>query len=191
MPRVMLWGGERFRSLDDARPWLDQRIYDAVQSDSIHLGVTENWRVAHRAHEQGVKLVPHNWTSSLGTMCNSHLVAGTPSEHMRECFLYPNPFREALFQESYRPRNGYITLSDRPGFGMELAPDLARRFPFIPGPHVVANPRFPHAWARACTRARKAFGGDMQAKSRFIYPQSRGCDVRFSDRPLPANQTDG
>ena len=152
MPKVMLWGGERFRSLTEAQPWLEQRIYDAVQSDSFIIGITENWQIGQVAAEYGVKLVTHNWSSCLGTMCNLHTVAAVPSGHLCEFFLYPNPFREALFTEPYRPVNGYITLSAKPGFGMELAPDLTKQFPYIPGPNVFANPRFPHAWARAQVR---------------------------------------
>ncbi|MBV7338156.1 mandelate racemase/muconate lactonizing enzyme family protein [Chloroflexi bacterium TSY] len=155
MPKVMLWGGERFRSLTQARPWLQQGIYDAVQSDASIIGLTENWYLGRVAAFHGVKLVPHNWSSSLGTMCNVHLVAGVPNGHMCEFFLYPNPFRDALFQEPYRPVDGYITLSDKPGFGMELAPDLEKQFPYVPGPNVVANPRFPHAWARAQDREKQ------------------------------------
>ncbi len=152
MPRVMLWGGERFRSLNEARPWLQQRIYDAVQSDSILMGLSENWRIGREAAANGVKLVPHNWSSSLGTMCNTHVVAGVASGHMCEFFMYPNPFREVLFTEPYRPVNGVITLSDAPGFGKTLIPGLERIYPYIPGPNTAANPRFPHAWARAQAR---------------------------------------
>jgi L-alanine-DL-glutamate epimerase-like enolase superfamily enzyme len=152
MPKVMLWGGERFRSLTEAQPWLEQRIYDAVQSDSFIIGITENWQIGQVAAEYGVKLVTHNWSSCLGTMCNLHTVAAVPSGHLCEFFLYPNPFREALVTEPYQPMNGYITLSDKPGFGLELAPDLEKQFPYRPGPNVFANPRFPHAWVRAQAR---------------------------------------
>jgi L-alanine-DL-glutamate epimerase-like enolase superfamily enzyme len=155
MPRVMLWGGERIRSLAEARPWLEHRIYDAIQTDCYYIGLSENWRIARAAAANGVKLVPHNWSSSLGTMCNTHLVAGVPSGFMCEFFLYPNfpnPFRESLFTEPYRPVNGVITLSDEPGFGMTLMPELAKQFPYVPGPNTIANPRFPHAWPRAQAR---------------------------------------
>lgn len=155
MPRVMLWGGERFRNLNEARPWLEQRIYDAVQSDSFIIGISENWKIGRVAADNGVKLVTHNWSSCLGTMCNLHTVASLTSGHMCEFFLYPNPFREALVTEPYRPHNGYITLSDKPGFGMELAPDLEKQFPYIPGANVAANPRFPHAWERAQAREKR------------------------------------
>ena len=66
--------------------------------------------------------------------------------------MYPNGFREGLFTEPYRPQSGYITLSDQPGFGMTLADDLEQKFPSIPGPNTLANPRFPHAWDRARAR---------------------------------------
>jgi len=155
MPGVMLWGGERFRSCQEARPWMEQGIYDAVQSDCYHLGVTENWRVARVAALHGVKIVTHNWSSGLGTMCNTHLIAGTPSGHMCEFFMYPTAFRYGLFEEPMRPVDGYITLSDKPGFGMELVEGLEEKFPYIPGPNTIANPRFPHAWERAKKRQEK------------------------------------
>ena len=175
IPRVMLWGGESFRSLEQARPWIQTGVYDAVQSDSFIIGISQNWKIARAAAQHGVKLVTHNWSSCLGTMCNLHTVAGLPNGHMCEYFLYPNPFREALFVEPYRPVNGTITLSDAPGFGMTLAPDLEKRFPTIPGPNVVANPRFPHAWPRRRAKgARKAsYRSLFRRRSCSSWPKSR------------------
>jgi len=152
MPNVMLWGGERLRNLNEARPWIEQGIYDAIQTDCHPLGITENWRVARVAQQHGTKMVPHNWSTSLGTMANTHFVAGVSSGYMCEFFMYPSDFRYGLFQEPAVPQNSYITLSDKPGFGMELIDDVAKRFPYIPGPSTFANPRFPHAWARAQAR---------------------------------------
>ncbi|MEK7405309.1 MAG: mandelate racemase/muconate lactonizing enzyme family protein [Acidobacteriota bacterium] len=159
MPNVMLWGGESFRNLQQARPFMERRIYDAIQTDSIRLGITENWLVARVAAYHGLKMVPHNWISALGTMCNTHLVAGVPNGYMCEFFMYPNtPWRDAVFREPMAPKNGYISLSDRPGFGMELAniEELKKKYPYDPNaPRLAANPRFPHAWDRARARERK------------------------------------
>ena len=152
MPKVMLWGGERLGGLDEARPWMEQGIYDAVQTDCRGLGITANWHIARVADFYSTRVVPHNWSTSLGTMCNTHLVAGVPSGHMCEFFMYPNGFRYGLFEEPYRPVDGYITLSDEPGFGMQLIADPQKAFPPIPGPNTLANPRFPHAWDRARAR---------------------------------------
>lgn len=152
MPRVMLWGGERLRSAAAAEPWMAEQIYDAVQTDCHYIGLSEMWRVAQLAAQYGTKIVPHNWSTSLGTVGNAHLVAAAASGYMCEYFLYPNDFREGLFTEPYLPQNGYIALGDRPGLGVELVDDFADRFAYIPGPDTLANPRFPHAWARARAR---------------------------------------
>jgi L-alanine-DL-glutamate epimerase-like enolase superfamily enzyme len=153
MPRVMLWGGEGLRSASEMRPWLVQGIYDALQTDCHRIGVTENWYIGRVAGYYGRKMVMHNWNSGLGTMCNAHYIAGVPSGHMVEFFLYPNEFRYGLFTEPMRPHDGYIVLSDKPGFGLELAPDFAERFPHIPGTNTFANPRYPHALERARVRS--------------------------------------
>ena len=154
MPGVMLWGGESFLSLEQARPWMEQGIYDAVQTDCRKLGLTENWRLAKVAEFYGTKLVPHGWSTSLTLMANAHLVAAVQSGYMCEFFMYPSEFRYGLFAEPYRPVDGSITLSEKPGFGMALIDAPAERFPHIPGPNTFANPRFPHAWERARERER-------------------------------------
>ena len=56
--------------------------------------------------------------------------------------MYPNGFRHGLLKEPYVPDNGYITLSDKPGFGVELVDHPEKAFPHVPGPGVLANPRF-------------------------------------------------
>jgi L-alanine-DL-glutamate epimerase-like enolase superfamily enzyme len=155
MPRVMLWGGERFRSANEARPWIEAGIYDAVQADCIHLGITENWRLAQIAGAHGVHTVPHNWQSGLGTVCNSHLVAGVSSGHMCEFFMYPNDMRYGLLREPLRPQSGMLQLPATPGLGVRLVEDVDQRFARLEGPAVTANPRYPQAWDRARRREAK------------------------------------
>jgi 16S rRNA (guanine1207-N2)-methyltransferase len=193
MPRVMLWGGERFHSYQQAEPWMRANIYDAVQSDCLHLGLTQNWRIAQLAAVTGTKIVPHNWSTSLGTMCNTHLVAAVPSGHMCEFFMYPTDFRYGLFKKPYRPQNGCITLAEEPGFGMELVDDFAEKFPYIPGPNTLANPRFPYAWKNARAREQQvarsyATVPDMEMlnvpQGQFAlgrYPRRRRDDLRAWD----------
>ena len=152
MPGVMLWGGERFRCAEDARPWIEAGIYDAVQTDCVHLGITENWRLAQIAAAHGVRTVPHNWQTSLGTVCNSHLVAGVESGYMCEFFMYPNDMRYGLLQEPPRPEKGVLNVPTPPGLGARLVDDVETLFPRVEGQAVLANPRFPHAWDRARIR---------------------------------------
>jgi L-alanine-DL-glutamate epimerase-like enolase superfamily enzyme len=156
MPNVMLWGGENFRNRGIARPFIERKIYDVVQSDPFSVGITENWYIARIAHLFGLRMTPHNWSSELGTLCNAHFTAGIPNGYMCEYFMYPNtPWRDVLFKEPLIPKNSYLTLNNKPGLGMELADleQLKSKFPFDPNAEsTLANPRFPKAWDRARAR---------------------------------------
>ena len=152
MPRVQLWGGERFRSAAEAAPWIEAGIYDAVQSDCVHVGLTENWRIAQHAAEHGAKMVTHNWQTPLGTMCNTHLIAGTSAGHLCEFFMYPNDMRYGLMKEPMRAVDGVIALGETPGFGMSVIDDPASSFPYVEGSSTLPNPRFPQAMERARVR---------------------------------------
>jgi L-alanine-DL-glutamate epimerase-like enolase superfamily enzyme len=154
MPNVMLWGGETFRSVEQARPWIEAGIYDAVQADCVHLGITDSWRIAQLAAAHNVLSVPHNWHSSLGTVCNSHFVAGVESGHMCEFFMYPNDMRYGLLQDPPRPRQGVLHVPQTPGLGAKLVKDAEEIFAPGEGPAVTANPDFPDAWDRARERER-------------------------------------
>ena len=156
MPNVMLFGGEQFRDRGLAKPFLQDAIYDVVQSDTLSVGITENWYIARIAHYNKVRMTPHNWTTELATIANAHFTAGIPNGYMCEYFMYPNtPWRNELLREPLTPKSGYLTLSEKPGLGVELADleQLKRRYPFDPSaPVTIPNPRFAKAMERALAR---------------------------------------
>ena len=154
MPGVMLWGGESLESLEEIRPWLEAGVYDAMQIDASRQGLSEDLRIAGAAREHGIRIVPHNWQSSIGTAANLHLTAAAATGHICEFFMYPNGFRYGLLEDPPRPVEGWVTLPDRPGLGVEVVEDVEKRFPYEPGPNTHANPRFPHALDRARDRER-------------------------------------
>ena len=61
-------------------------------------------------------------------MENAYLVAGIPNHHMLEYNANFNPLKEDVFKEPLVVQNGYIDLSNKPGFGLELAPTYQRSF---------------------------------------------------------------
>ena len=115
MPNVMLWGGESLGSLEEITPWLQRGVYDAMQIDASRQGLAEDMRIAAAAAAHDVKIVPHNWSTSIATAANTHLTASAPSGHMCEFFMSPSGFRYDLLKEPPRPEAGYITLADKPG----------------------------------------------------------------------------
>jgi len=54
-----------------------------------------------------------------------------------------NPLKEEIFKEPLTVVDGYMQLSDKPGFGVELIDDIEKKFPWAPGGYTKPNPRIP------------------------------------------------
>ena len=52
---------------------------------------------------------------------------------MLEQFETHDPLRTEIFVDPLVVVGGYMDLPRKPGFGVELAPDLEQRFPYLPG----------------------------------------------------------
>ena len=140
LPRVMVSGGEQLATRSEFKEWIDRDAYDIVQPDANTTGLTEAWHIARMAHLKGKPCCPHNWHGGLTTMDNAALVAAIPNRLVLELNQTFNPLKEEVFKEPLVVRKGYMDLPDKPGFGVELAPDLPRKFPCLPGTYYKPNP---------------------------------------------------
>jgi L-alanine-DL-glutamate epimerase-like enolase superfamily enzyme len=138
---VKVAGGESRGNRFDFKEWIDRDAYDIVQPDCNVTGVTEAWHIARIAHLKNKPCCPHNWHGGLTTMANAALVAAIPNRLVLELNQTYNPFKEEIFKDPLVVRRGYMQLPRRPGFGMELKPDLEKKFPFLPGNYWKPNPR--------------------------------------------------
>ena len=66
-----------------------------------------------------------------------------PNRHMLELNQTYNPFKEEIFQDPLVVRKGYMDLHNKPGYGMELKPGIAEKFPYLPGRYDGPNPDLP------------------------------------------------
>ena len=143
LPNVMVSGGEGMQNRMEFKEFVDRDAYDIVQPDCNVTGLSEAWAIARMADLKGKPCCPHNWHGGMTTMANAHFVAGIPNRHMLEYNQTYNPFHLDLFVEPMVPKDGYLDLSDRPGFGMELKPleDLEKKYPYLQGNWVRPNPK--------------------------------------------------
>ncbi|MCC6861235.1 MAG: mandelate racemase/muconate lactonizing enzyme family protein [Bryobacterales bacterium] len=137
---VMLSGGEMNWSRFDIKPWIDSGALDIVQTDTNNTGLSENWHIARMAHLKGKYHCPHNWHGGLTTIANAHLVAAIPNRHMLELNTTYNPLKEEIFKDPLVVKKGYMDLHDKPGYGVELIPDVEKKFPWAPGSFQRPNP---------------------------------------------------
>jgi L-rhamnonate dehydratase len=105
------------------RELLRWKAADIIQPDiSWAGGFGECLKIANEAATLGIPTWPHQG----GTLWGLHLIACLPMPCMAETF---GPSRQAPENELYHrlrptPQDGFFTLEDKPGFGVELDPKL-------------------------------------------------------------------
>jgi len=143
LPTVLVSGGETMTNRFEFREWIDRGAYEIVQPDMNTTGISEGWQIARMANLKGRYCCPHNWHGGLTTMANAHLVAGIPNRHMLELNQTFNPFKEEIFREPLVVKKGYMDLTDKPGYGVAVLPDLEKKYPYIEGSYAMTNPYLP------------------------------------------------
>src|ERR1700730_7928556 len=97
--------------------------------DVSNVGGLSQWkRVAQAAQIEGAWCVPHNFSTGILTAASLHLVANQPGTDLIECSEAGSPLNTHLVRPALRPRDGYITLPDAPGLGVELEDDVVARY---------------------------------------------------------------
>src|ERR1700722_726874 len=93
-------------------------------------GVLEAKRIADMADMFSIPVAPHCIASPIGMMQSAHICAPMPNFLVLEFPAMSVPFFDALKQGDHRPliQNGHITVTDKPGFGIELDEEVARRY---------------------------------------------------------------
>jgi galactonate dehydratase len=116
----MRWG---FREL------LEKRVADIIMPDFQKCGgLLEARKIADMAHAYYVPVAPHAVTSPIGMMATAHVCAAIPNFLVQEWHwidsldLWRNWVKEGEIIQK-----GFITLPERPGIGVEMNDDGARK----------------------------------------------------------------
>jgi galactonate dehydratase len=116
------------------RPLLEKRAVDIIMPDIQKVGgLLEARKIADMAHTYYVPMAPHCVVSPIGTMASCHVCAAIPNFlvlewHWRENFkLWQEFVKEGNIMEK-----GWVTVSDRPGIGLEMNEEAVRRVQ-VPG----------------------------------------------------------
>jgi L-alanine-DL-glutamate epimerase-like enolase superfamily enzyme len=116
-------GGENEYSKHAFRRWAEMGCADIWQPDiNRAAGVTEVQKIVHMAASFDIPVIPHGgWAS------NFHLVMASNNIPMAEYFPREEGSVE-VFSGAPVAENGYIELSDKPGFGLELNEDVLGKY---------------------------------------------------------------
>jgi L-alanine-DL-glutamate epimerase-like enolase superfamily enzyme len=121
--------GEVLTRRQSFRPYLQRGAVDIIQPDATKCGgLSEAWRVGWMAYEHNILMVPHGWNTAVGLAADLQLVAALPVARYVE-YLTPTPYIDELLTEPFRPdAEGYLTIPEKPGLGIELNREALRRF---------------------------------------------------------------
>jgi L-alanine-DL-glutamate epimerase-like enolase superfamily enzyme len=80
------------------------------------------------AQEYGVKFVPHGWNTAVGLAADLHLAAAIPGTDLVE-YLTGSPYVDGIVASPWTlDPEGYLSIPDVPGLGVELDPDGLARY---------------------------------------------------------------
>jgi len=117
--KIPLATGERDRTIWEMLPYLQERCIDVLQPDCAHTGgITQMRKIAALAEAYFVPFAPHCVTTDLGVAASFHASAAIPFFLIHE--YYPNITPEGLMKRSWKVEDGYSTLPEGPGLGVEI-----------------------------------------------------------------------
>lgn len=126
-------GGEQDCYLPMWKYLIASHTVDVVQPDVCYVGgMARTLRVACMAAEAGLPCTPHSANLSMVTVFTMHLLRAIPNagnylEYSIEGADY-YPWQEGLFVHApYAVRDGRVTVSDEPGWGVEIDPEWLAR----------------------------------------------------------------
>jgi len=126
-------GGEQDCDLNVWKRMIELRAVDIVQPDVMYMGgICRTMKVVELAQAAGLPVTPHSANLSLVTLCTAHLLTAIPNAGKylelsieREDYY---PWQYGLFRnDPFRVEDGCITVTDEPGWGVEIAPEWLER----------------------------------------------------------------
>lgn len=124
--------GENIYLAHGFRRLLEIGAVDIVMPDLQKAGgLGEGQRIANLSNLYYVPFAPHMVASYLGAMASCHVCASVPNFMILEWQIYfhDNPmFKEIVTYDGTMIENGFITLSEKPGIGVEINEEGMRRY---------------------------------------------------------------
>ena len=125
---VPIAAGENDFGVQGFREMLRAGALDIAQPDVSRAGgITECLRIGRLAAEMDAGVATHTWSDAVALIANAHLVAALPNGITVEVDRTGNPFIDELLAEPWQVKEGRLQLSQAPGLGIELNPDMIQR----------------------------------------------------------------
>ena len=109
---------------------LQAQAADIIQPDvCVCGGLSEMRKIAALAEGHDVMVAPHNPMGPLATAINVHFAAATYNFSILEFVPHHIGRRSEFVKEPWIPKDGYLEIPDKPGWGMEVNEEALKKHP--------------------------------------------------------------
>ena len=128
---VPISAGERLYTLKAFKDLFEMRAADYIQPDISHAGgIMELKKIAAVADTYYIPFAPHNPSGPVANAATLQLAACCPNFNILEIMYSDVTWRADVTDEDLRYEDGYITIPDKPGLGIELNEEACLAHPY-------------------------------------------------------------
>ncbi len=109
-----------------------RRLIELQACHGVHIdipksgGLLESKRIADHADMYYIWTAAHNPASPVGSIASCHAASSMRDFRVHELARYIDWWQDLVIHEGPIFQDGYVTIQDKPGYGIELNPDVAR-----------------------------------------------------------------
>ena len=123
--------GERLYTRWDYKPLFDKMAADYIQPDISHAGgIMELKKIAAEAECRYIPFAPHNPSGPVANAATLQLAACCPNFCILEIMYSDVEWRKDVTDEKLEYADGYITIPDKPGLGIEINEEACLAHPY-------------------------------------------------------------
>ena len=130
---VPIAAGERLYTLRSFKDLFEQRAADFIQPDVSHAGgIMELRKIAAAAEAYYIPFAPHNPSGPVANAATLQLAACCPNFTILEIMYSDVTWRADVTNEALTYADGYLSIPDRPGIGIEIDEEACLAHPYRP-----------------------------------------------------------
>jgi L-alanine-DL-glutamate epimerase-like enolase superfamily enzyme len=107
---------------------MDQGAIDIVQIGLTRCGLTQAMKIAALAEQRTLPVVNHNFTTDINVAASLHFLASVPNAFIMEYCVEPSEISRSLACDPIPIRDGYATVPEGPGLGVEPNPAMIEKY---------------------------------------------------------------
>ena len=128
---VAIAAGERLYTLKSYKDLFELRAADYIQPDVSHAGgIMELKKIAAVAESYYIPFAPHNPSGPVANAATLQLAACCPNFSILEIMYSDVAWRKDVTDESLVYQDGYITIPDKHGLGLEINEEACLQHPY-------------------------------------------------------------